>query len=149
MADPIALATAYGQRISNNLRGTFENMTPEKWIRLVIIVGAYLLLRPYMMKLAGRNQLEQHVEEEQRAEEEHKARLSANSLRGHVEIPDDSDDDADAGADASATGPEWGKKARRRQRALIKKILTEHEKRLEEEQADEEDKDIEEFLLKD
>ncbi|KAK4251005.1 protein trafficking Pga2 [Corynascus novoguineensis] len=139
------LASTIGNRFVTNLKGSFVNMTPEQMIRLVVIVGAYLLLRPYLVKLGAKAQLKAHEEEEARAEAEAKAKMSANQLRGRVEVPDDTDDEDEAAGQAS--GPDWGKKARRRQREMIKKLLAAEEQRLRESQEEKEDKDIEEFLV--
>ncbi|KAM0335690.1 hypothetical protein ACHAQA_000740 [Verticillium albo-atrum] len=128
-------------RSAANIRTTFTELTYDKFIRLVIIVGAYALLRPYMLKLSGRSQMAQHVE----ANDEAKAEISPNSLRGQVDIPEDSDDEGD---EAAATGADWGKKARRRQREVLKMMMDAEEAKLAQEQEDEEDKDIEEFLVK-
>lgn len=146
MAGILDLLSTIWTRFSTNLRGTLDGMTPEKWIRLVIIVGAYCLVRPYLMKLAGGNQMKQHetpIEDPNAA----KAKVQPNTLRGQVEIPDNSDDD-DEEAPSSATATDWGKKARRRQREVLKRMIDAEEKRLAELQEDEEDKDIEEFLVK-
>ncbi|CRJ86987.1 hypothetical protein BN1723_000215, partial [Verticillium longisporum] len=51
-------------------------------------------------------------------------------------------------APSAATGADWGKKARRRQREVLKMMMDAEEERLAQEQEDEEDKDIEEFLIK-
>lgn len=149
MADnnPMAWFSMAGDRAVTNLRGTFEDMTLKKGIRLVIIVFVYLMIRPYLMKFAGSRQMEQHEEEAARQKErEQVAAMSANEVRGlkvAAEIPDA--DDADIAAESSAT--DWGSKARKRQRKVLRKMVEAHEKKLEEEQADEEDKDIEEFLV--
>ncbi|KAI3392905.1 hypothetical protein diail_4992 [Diaporthe ilicicola] len=138
------------ERFTRNLRGSLEGMSPEKWIRIVIIVGTYMLLRPYLLKLGGKAQMNQHEKEAAEAEAEAeaaaKAKVSPNELRGHkIEIPEDSDE-SDAETDGHATASDWGKKARRRQRTMVKKLLDAEEKRLQELQEDDEDKDIEEFL---
>ncbi|KAG7288884.1 hypothetical protein NEMBOFW57_005244 [Staphylotrichum longicolle] len=140
------LVTTLGNRVSTNLRGSITDLTPEKFIRIVIIAGAYMLLRPYLIKLGGRAQMQSHEEESERAEAEARAKISPNELRGKVEIPDDTDEEDEATAEAS--GPDWGKKARRRQRDMIKKLLDAEEQRLRENQEELEDKDIEEFLVK-
>lgn len=90
-----------------------------------------------------------HEEEEARAEAEAqaKAKISPNDLRGRVQIPDDTDDEEEE-ATGTASGPDWGKNARRRQRDMIKRLLDAEEQRLQESLEEEEDKDIEEFLVK-
>lgn len=146
------IVTTVTTRTTTNLKSTFENMTPEKWIRIIIIAGAYALLRPYIIKLGAKAQMRAHEAEENQPE----AEISPNQLRGQIDIPEDSDDeDAVAGTKgpkdettAAVTATEWGKKARRRQRGVIKKLIDVEEERLRQLQEDEEDKDIEEFLIK-
>lgn len=149
MADIVNLAGIGYDRLTTNLRKSFDGMSPEKWIRIVIVVGAYCLIRPYIMKLGAKVQMKQHEKEaaETKAAEEEQARMSPNELRGYKEIPEDSDDeDAGQTPQAQTTSTEWGKKARKRQRNTIKKILAAEEQRLQDLQDDDEDKDIEEFL---
>lgn len=90
--------------------------------------------------------MKSHEDEAARAEAEAQAKISPNELRGRVEIPEDTDEEDEAVAEAS--GPDWGKQARRRQRDMIKKLLDAEEQRLRESQEELEDKDIEEFLVK-
>lgn len=146
MAELLELAGVGYDRFTTNFRKSFEGMSPEKWIRIVIVVGTYCLIRPYLMKLGGKVQMKQHEKEAAaaKAEEEQKAKMSPNELRGYKEIPDDSDDEGEAQGQTTST--EWGKKARKRQRHMIKKLLDAEEQRLQELQDDEEDKDIQEFL---
>jgi hypothetical protein len=133
-------------RTTTNLKTTLDSMTPEKWIRIIIIAGAYALLRPYIIKLGAKAQMRAHEAEEA----ESTAEITPNQLRGQIDIPEDSDDEgADTGEKTAAvTATEWGKKARRRQRNVIKKLIDAEEERLRQLQEDEEDKDIEEFLVK-
>ena len=142
MADLLKLASTAGERFTRNLSNSLTDMTLQKWIRVVIIVGAYLLLRPYLIKLGAKQQMKAHEKEEEESAAA-AAKISPNELRGQkLAIPEDSDSE-DA---AEATSADWGKKARRRQRDMIKKMVAAEEKRLQELQEDEEDKDIQEFL---
>ncbi|KAI0381800.1 DUF1531-domain-containing protein [Hypomontagnella monticulosa] len=136
------LFTLVKDRFSTNVSESFTSMTPKQWIRLVIIVGAYALLRPYIIKMGAKHQ-EKQLEKKFAEEEERQAQISPNQLRGQVDIPEDSDEDEQA----EATASDWGKKARKRQRNMIKKLLDAEEKRLQELQEDEEDKDIEQYLV--
>ena len=116
-------------------------MDATKWIRVVMIVGAYLLLRPHLLKSSQKAQ-EKHLEKEHED-----SKMSPNDLRGvKKEIPDASDDD-DEGTAATQTTTEWGKKARKRQRVMLKKMIAAEEQRLQELQEDDEDKDIEQYLV--
>lgn len=116
-------------------------MDATKWIRVIMIVGAYLLLRPHLLKSSVKAQ-------EKQFEKEHEdGKMSPNDLRGvKKEIPDASDDE-DEGAAATQTTTEWGKKARKRQRVMLKKMIAAEEQRLQELQEDDEDKDIEQYLV--
>ncbi|OTA92657.1 hypothetical protein M434DRAFT_74256 [Hypoxylon sp. CO27-5] len=136
------LFTLVKDRFSNNLSESFSSMTPKQWIRLVIIVGAYMLLRPYIIKLGAKHQ-EKQLEKQFKEEEERQAQISPNQLRGQLDIPEDSEEEEQA----ETTASDWGKKARKRQRNMIKKLLDAEEKRLQELQEDEEDKDIEQYLV--
>ncbi|KAK3499158.1 protein trafficking Pga2 [Neurospora hispaniola] len=144
------VVTVLGDRITNNVVGTFANMTAEKWIRLIIIVGAYALLRPYIIKLGGKAQMKKHEEE---SAEALRGTISPNELRGQkamVRLPgEDSDSEDDEAQNGESSAADWGKKARKRQRMVIKKLIEAEEDKLRESKEEEEDKDIEEFLLKD
>ncbi|KAI1805436.1 DUF1531-domain-containing protein [Daldinia bambusicola] len=138
------LFTLVKDRFNNNIAESFTSMTPKQWIRLVIIVGAYALLRPYIIKYGAKHQ-EKQLEKQFAEEEARQAEISPNQLRGEIGIPEDSDDEEQA----ETTASDWGKKARKRQRNMIKKLLDAEEKRLQELQEDEEDKDIEQYLVAD
>ena len=108
-----------------------------------------MLLRPYIVKLGNKAQMSGYEKEHDEAEAQAQAKMSANELRGLVDIPEDSDDeDAVATATGATGGPDWGKKARRRQREMIRNMLEAEERRLQESKEEEEDKDIEEYLVK-
>lgn len=125
----------YGANASNNLSNTFNNMTMQSWIRLIVIVGGYMLLRPYMMKFVTKGAVRKMEEEDER--EKRKAQISPNELRGLTEEEPEIDEDGDG------TGADWGQKARVRQRTMLKNLLeAEEQRRLEEE----EDKDIADLL---
>ncbi|SPN97250.1 uncharacterized protein DNG_00764 [Cephalotrichum gorgonifer] len=142
--DPITWFAVAGQRVVSNLTETFDSITLHKAIRLVLIVGGYLLLRPYLMKLTGANQLAQHEKEARESAE--RAALQPNDLRGGLrvaaEVPD-----ADEDIEGESGPTDWGSKARKRQRQVLRKLIDAEEQRLAEAQGDEDDKDIEEFLL--
>jgi hypothetical protein len=141
-----SLFTMAGERFTTNLVGSFSTMTLKHWIRLVMIVGTYMLVRPYIIKFSAKYQQKQF---EKAHEEDAAAAISPNQLRGQVDIPEDSDDEGevqDPEATAASTSADWGKKARKRQRVMLKKLIDAEEQRLQELQDDEEDKDIEQYL---
>jgi hypothetical protein len=136
-----ALLSWYGN-FTRNTHAGFARMTPKSWIRLITAVCAYVLLRPYLMKLGAHIQRKQLEKEEARMEEE-RAVISANELRTgrKVKIPGvESDDDEEEVREG-----EWGRKARVRQRKLVKKAMERHEEMLSM-VGHESDKDIEDLL---
>ena len=134
----------WADNLQRNVTEAFYGMTPEKYIRLIAIIGAYALIRPYIMKFGSRFQTKEHEKEVDPTEMTAPAAISPNSLRGQMQMPEDSDEDE---AEAQGTGADWGKKARKRQRQMVKKILEAEEKLRREQQEVDEDKDIEEFLV--
>ena len=87
MSDLYEQVFEHGGRIAGNLKQTFANLSLEKWIRLVVIVGAYMLLRPYLMKLGSRVQMARHEKESAEAEAEaaRLGKVSPNAVRGLFE----------------------------------------------------------------
>jgi hypothetical protein len=144
MAELLDYFRFWAENFQRNVTDAFYRMTPEKYIRLVAIIGAYALIRPYVMKLGSRFQTKEHEKEVDPKEMAAAAAISPNSFRGQVKVPEDSDEDE---AEAQVTGADWGKKARKRQRQMVKRILEAEEKLRREQQEDDEDKDIEEFLV--
>lgn len=136
-----AKAFQFGNNASNNLQETFSRMTIHHWLRLTVIVGGYMLLRPYLMKWSVKKAV-RNLEE---ADEKEKAEAAAvsmtpNELRGAKALLNEQLETEDGG---DGTGADWGQKARVRQRVLLKQMLEQEEQRRME---DEDDKDIAEFL---
>ncbi|KAK8065333.1 hypothetical protein PG997_012080 [Apiospora hydei] len=117
-----------GQRLVNNTKASFGG----RLARIMRGLGAALGI----FKNLGKG-----IEES-----DTQGKISPNEPRGvREEIPDASDDEDATTGQASAT--EWGKKARKRQRTMLKKMIDAEEKRLQDLQDDEEDKDIEQYLV--
>ena len=131
----------FGQNATDNMSKAFGDMTLEQWIRIVIIVGAYLLLRPHIMKLMNRAHVNKMVRDDNKA----KAEISPNELRGgksHPMFGDAEGDDDEDEDEAQASGADWGAKARTRQRAMLKQLMEAEERRRAEEESDEEIADL-------
>jgi hypothetical protein len=141
MTDVFEALVAWLNQIQQSVINAFSQITLEKYIRLVLIVGAYALLRPYVLKLAGKQQTKEHEKDIYVKDMASPAEKLPNSLRDQVQVPEDSDEGEEA------TGADWGKKARKRQRQMVRKILEADEKLRKEKEGDDEDKDIEEFLV--
>jgi hypothetical protein len=84
------------------------------------------------------------MESHEAAEEdgEATAEMSPNQLRGQA-IPEDTDEDEPAETSSS----DWGRQARKRQRKFLKDMIAAEEKKLQETLEEEEDKDIEQYLV--
>jgi len=142
-----------------NTSSAFSKMTLKDYIRLVIVVGAYCLLRPYLIKLGAKLQERQHEKDSASSD----TPLNANDLRRGraaagekvrialpgVDSDDEEDSDEEENAQKGVVDGGWGRNARLRQRRFVRQKLEEHEQRLREAKEEEEDKDIEEFLIKD
>lgn len=152
--DPIQFLASWLEYFYNNFTrnaiALWSDTTAKQWIRVIVIVGGYLLLRPYLEKLGAKMQGLQHEKELDPAEMGG-AKMSANDIRGvklrgakgvPVDLKDSDEED-----EAEGTGANWGKKARKRQRQHIKKVLEQDEKLRLEAEGDEDDKDIMEFLV--
>lgn len=145
------------ERLDRNVADRVREMTPQQWIRLVVIVCGYLLLRPYLVTWGKKQAMKGHEAANKDTHERgKKTNMDANDLRNMVDIPEDTESEGEPERESnggkatkvteSVRATEWGTKARRRQRRVVRKILEEEEKRIQETLEDEEDKDIEEFL---
>jgi len=134
---PALLKTWYGN-LTRNTSEAFTNLTAKNAIRLVIIVCAYaLIIRPVLVRIGARIQAKQHADA-------NKENFLAQRTK-RVAIPGvDSDSDEDEeGVKADVKAGEWGRKARLRQRGVVRRLLEEKEKRGLEDESDDE---IKEFL---
>ena len=122
----------YGDNASNNFQESFSRMTAKHWLRLICVVGGYVLLRPYVLKMAANHAMKEmeKQQDKEKEQEKQKAKISPNDLRGVSDVLDEQEAD-DAGDGTSA---DWGQKARLRQRNVVRQLLeAEEERRLEEE----------------
>ncbi len=133
--------------LQRNVEQSVSKMTLNDYIRIIIVLGGYCLLRPYLLQLAGRFQAKDHDRELDPDEMSSAAAVSPNSLRGQVQVPEDSDGEEEE-EEGGSKGTDWGRSARRRQRQLIRKILAAEDKLKAEEAEADSDKEIEEFLEK-
>lgn len=129
----------YADNFIRNVGGAADGMTLKRWIRMIAIVGAYILLRPYLEKLSAYVMAENHEKEldPEEMDKANKAKLSPNALSGEV--------DSDAEEESATSGADWGKKARKRQRTVLQKIQEAEDKL----RAEDSDEDIKEFLESD
>lgn len=124
----------YGQNASHNFSNAVTNLSVEGWLRLIAIVGGYMLMRPYFMKWAGKRAVEGMEERD----EKEQAEMSANEFRGIKDQLQEHDYE-------QTNDNDWGQRARVRQRKVLKAMLEEQERKLQEDAED--DADIQEFLI--
>jgi hypothetical protein len=104
------LGVAKDRLVDNSIK-SFEGMTPQRWVRIIVIIGGYMLLRPFLLGFAAKRQKKQFEQEAEELGLERDAGPNANSLRGGKktagpgkvlgEVKEDED---------------WGNKAKTRQR---------------------------------
>jgi hypothetical protein len=75
------LGVAKDRLIDNSIK-SFEDMTAQRWIRVIVIIGGYMLLRPYLLGFAAKRQQKQLEQEAEELGLERDAGPNANSLRG-------------------------------------------------------------------
>ena len=150
LADQLSI---YASNFKQQLHGAFDRMTPERYVQLFLIVCAYILFRPRLLKivewLQGRN-LERELDPNeargmQRAAKNVVRDPRDGSLRERIDVPEDTD--SDSGGEEKPVGTDWGKKARRRQRRVVRTLLEQEEQRKWDEQGADSDKEIEDRLI--
>ena len=136
----------YAKNFGDQLKSTYKRLTAPEYIRLIIIVGAYAFLRPHLIQLGARFQAKDHERELDPNEINSMAATESTSFKDKVHVPEDTDSESE---DEARKGTDWGKKARRRQRKMVRDLLAADEKRMKEDEETISDKEIEEFLLED
>lgn len=140
--DLTTLLSTWAGNFQRNTSSAFAELRLQDYIRLVVIIGGYCLLRPWLMKLGAKMQTKSHE-----ADSADTGLMNPNELRGKVEIPG-VDKDSDEEEEGEGTAGNWGRNARVRQRKFIREALEREEQRLRDEAEAESDKEIEEFLIK-
>jgi hypothetical protein len=76
----LANVVEWKDRLVNNSIKSWEEMSAQRWLRIVIIVGAYLLVRPYLLAHAERSRKKRA--EKEAADLGLDAGTTANDFRG-------------------------------------------------------------------
>lgn len=118
----------------------FNNYTTTDYIRFLIIVAGYILLRPRIMGMVKNYQTKQMIKRDR--EELEKAK--ANRAKGELEEPED---EKLASSIASGTGSGWGTAARSRANKQKKVLQSAIDKQEEMELVNESDEDIADLLV--
>ncbi|CCU74765.1 hypothetical protein BGHDH14_bgh02598 [Blumeria hordei DH14] len=136
-----------GENLVHNVWGMCERICLRDFIRIIIIVGGYLLLRPYLLKFAAKIQAKQYANDADTDVSTSSDKLSHNQLRGTGAVDLPHSDSEDNQNDRIASGADWGTKARKRQKRAIKRIMEEKEEKWLEAEGDIDDKEIMDLLV--
>lgn len=120
----------YLKNFWRNATHMFDGMEWTRWLRLVAIIGAYVLIRPYLERYAAKYQEKQYAKidkDHDIKEAQARAAMSANELRGGPRVVEVDEDEA-----AGTTGADWGKAAKKKQKQT-KKVAAEKAKQEEDE----------------
>ena len=147
----VSWATFLRDRIAHTFNGSLD-LSSKEWIRMLAVVGAYLLIRPlfiwYGEYLQKKNLAKvANVKTEHYAEKAREGQV--NSLRGAPteskvgELESTGNDDA-----AATTGLEdEGKKIKKRQKKVTRFVMTEEERQRKEVEEDALDEDVSDFMV--
>ncbi|KAF1360107.1 hypothetical protein EJ07DRAFT_118099 [Lizonia empirigonia] len=78
----LANLVEWKDRLINNSVKSWEQMTAQRWIRIIVIVGAYMLVRPYLLAHAERSRKRRAEKEAADLGLDTGTELSANDFRG-------------------------------------------------------------------
>lgn len=121
------------ERLYNNTIKSFEGMTAQRWIRLVCILGGYMLLRPWLLKFAADRQKARFEKESE--ELGLGSGPTANDLRdgkakkpmGTAEVKKSTSSDAPAGAGKILGEVKEEETKTRKRKGAQKKMLEQEE----------------------
>ena len=134
------MATAWADRFE-----TLTGIAPSNILRLTMIIGGYLLLRP-AVEMFFRKALSSPYEDDQPQHHDAQvARSAGNKMpEGGSDVKGESTG-REAGDDEQAQGSldDWGDALRRRK---LERMQEEHDKRVQQQQDEEDLKDIQDFL---
>jgi hypothetical protein len=141
----------WGHNFHRNLFHMFDDMNMVRYIRLAACVGAYMLLRPYFVKIGAKIQEKEYEKQSAAAKDPYEAsvkgdkkKITPNSLRGGKTVSfQDTEEEEEKG---EVSGVQWGKKARQRQKKVVNALLEKKEERLREDD-EEEKKDVMDLLV--
>ncbi|KAL8809038.1 MAG: hypothetical protein Q9200_003782 [Gallowayella weberi] len=113
-------------KLPRNTQESVQRLNFYGWVRLILVVAIYLLIRPWLMKLAERSQT---------ASLEKAAKTSAvtpNVLRGHGQGATEEDSE-----ESTSSSWSWGSKTRKRQKQAVDQGVEKEMWKAEEEDEDE------------
>ncbi|KAJ8115923.1 hypothetical protein OPT61_g2544 [Boeremia exigua] len=78
----VANVLEWKDRLVNNSVQSWEEMSAQRWIRIIVLVGAYMLIRPYLLAHAERSRKKREAKEAAELGLDVETELSANDFRG-------------------------------------------------------------------
>jgi hypothetical protein len=78
----VANLAEWKDRLINNSIKSWEEMSAQRWLRIIIIVGAYMLIRPYLLKHAESSRKRRAEKEAADLGLNTGTEMSANDFRG-------------------------------------------------------------------
>ncbi len=78
----VANVVEWKDRLVNNSVQSWEEMSAQRWIRIIVLVGAYMLIRPYLLAHAERSRKKREAKEAADLGLDVETELSANDFRG-------------------------------------------------------------------
>ncbi|KAH6618895.1 trafficking PGA2-domain-containing protein [Boeremia exigua] len=78
----VANVLEWKDRLVNNSVQSWEEMSAQRWLRIVGIVGAYMLIRPYLLSHAERSRKAREAKDAAELGLDVETELSANDFRG-------------------------------------------------------------------
>lgn len=147
MEDYTSTLSTWAGNLKRNTSKAFEDLQPQTKIRLVVAVCAYLLLRPYLVRLGSWLQMRDLEKQNEQSKRDAAAATAAGDAQNAriaipgVELEDEERDEMEVQESAS----HWGRRAKIRQRAMFRQKLEELEAKLRDAQ-DDSDADIADLL---
>jgi hypothetical protein len=92
----VANLVEWKDRLFNNSIKSWEEMTAQRWLRIVVIIGAYMLIRPYLLNHAETSRKRRADKEAAELGLDVGTEMTPNDFRGGK--PSKKDDAPDGGA---------------------------------------------------
>lgn len=78
----VANVMEWKDRLVNNSVKSWEEMSAQRWIRIVVIVGAYMLIRPFLLSHAERSRKRREAKDAADLGLDAGTEMTANDFRG-------------------------------------------------------------------
>ncbi|POS83851.1 hypothetical protein EPUL_005328 [Erysiphe pulchra] len=132
-----------GDNLVRNVTGMWDGMRPRDYIRIIVIVGAYLLIRPYLLKFAAKIQAKEYVKRNSEKNKQFETvKISPNDLRDGGQTKAN-----EAESVGTTSGAGWGDNAKKRQKNSETKSLKQQEQQIPDVNNEKKDVNILDYLV--